>query len=178
MVTTSTTKPARRSYSADDKAQALQAYLDVGPTKACEATGISKSTIRGWAKSQGLSAVRSEKTAAATQAIAADNALSRERLATTLLARCFELEHRFDEPQVVIADGKAVELRGTRAGDDLVAPANACRDIAVTIGICVDKVQLLLGEATERVEHSTPRTEDIIALRDDLAARRGVKAAG
>lgn len=172
MVTTPTTNPAKRIYSANAKAQALEAYVEVGPSKACERTGIPKATIRGWARKAGLQTRRAEKTAAATEAIVADNALSRERLASTLLARCFELEHRFDEPQVLIADGKAVELRGTRSGDDLVAPANACRDIAVTIGICVDKIQLLTGEATERTEHVTPRTEDIIALRDDLAARR------
>ena len=51
------------------------------------------------------------------------------------------------------------------------------RSLATAFAVVVEKAQLLDGAATERVEISeSERRERVLALRDEVAARRAAKA--
>lgn len=116
-------------------------------------TGIPKSTLSGWARTAGLDlAARSEaKTAAATQAA----------------------QRKWAERRADLADriGEGTELALDQAIAFLAAgrPRDA-KDAATTLGILVDKAQLLAGDATSRSEHLGLR-EQVAEQAAELAPR-------
>ena len=171
-------------WSPDDKAHALD-LLANGTTLADthHTSGIPKQTLSRWAKDAGLDVVRNtEKTARATMAsleqrrtkLASDLMDDADRLRRQLFAPCVERK------AVTVSDGHMTGSHVEIVDIDRTQPTFAEQaKIMVSLGIAVDKLQLLTGQATERVEHvapeRTPEQEKELAevldlVRDEAAA--------
>jgi hypothetical protein len=161
---------ARRTYTADEKAAALAAYLADGAAEASRATGIPRGTIVAWASHNGDATVRNEQQldAVACSQLAwekrrVDLAVEIGAVAELALQRCH---------QSLTGDGlliKAIDAKG-QPYDRIPGPADA-KNLATTMAILVDKAQLLTGAATSRNEHATSPARAAAAL-DEIAARR------
>ena len=156
-----------RTYSADEKANALILYASDGLAEAWRRTGIPKPTIASWARRAGLPHTdASAKTQAATEA-AEDRAKKlRAELRLGLLEKAVDLLARMDAPHTEFKgkDAQVVEYP--------IAPAGAVQNYATSVGILIDKYRLEIGEATTRSE-SRALTEDMddherAALRDAI----------
>jgi len=153
-------------WSDHDRAHALD-LLTNGTTLADthHQTGIPKSTLTGWAKDAGIDVARStEKTAQATKA---SLEARRARLASELMEDADRLRRQLFAPCVekramTVSDGQAVGSHVEVVEIERDQPTFAEQaKIMVSLGIAVDKLQLLTGEATERHEHVAPdRTPD------------------
>ncbi len=169
--------PAPKGYTPAEKSHALDLYREHGPREAAKRTGISVSTIARWARKAGVRTEVVTKTHQATVAAAAKNDLTREGLKTKLLEKAHGLLDRLDVPEVSIASGKST-IRGAKtdfSDPSVKAPADASRNVAVAVGILIDKYELLTGGATTRIEQPAPSVEQLIRMRDEIAARRGIK---
>jgi transposase-like protein len=167
-----------RTYSADEKATALNLYVSHGLAEAWRLTGIPKPTIATWAKAAGLRTFDTQKTEAATEAHVAHADELRARLRVQLLEKASDLLDRMDAMHVDFKgkDADAVTYP--------IAPASAVQNYATSVGILIDKYRLEVGEATTRSE-SRALTEDMDdherrALRDAIDAElaRRVAAGG
>lgn len=144
----------RRTYTDEQKAEALDLYVTDGPTAVQEQLGIPKATVHGWAATEGLQTVRNEKTMAATQAIAMDRALNREQLRSALIAKALDLLGRMDEEHI---DYRGKDARVVKFEK---APADACKSYATAAAILLDKFRLEMGESTARTEHTVETATD------------------
>ncbi len=145
-------KDARRTYTPEQKQEALALYLEHGPAETSRRTGIRAGTIRQWARRGGVTSPRAERAVAGAEAARKSWA---QRRATVCLA----------------AGEAAEELIGkVRESPD----ARKAADWARAFAIATDKAQLLDGGATGRVEVSSAeeRERRVAELRDELAARR------
>lgn len=124
----------RRSYTADEKAAALDLYATEGPSAVQTKLGIPKATVSDWARANNVRTFGTERTQAAT---AAHEARWAERRAL-MVDEIGHVAH--------LALGKAES--SVRAGK----PRDA-KDYATTLAILVDKAQLLGGDATTRHEN-------------------------
>lgn len=151
----------------EEKAYALALYSEHGPAEASRRTGINESTIKSWARRNGVAPVALENRRAAVEAKRVSVAqrkldLARnllgdiERLRGQLFARC--VAHHWDK------DGgfHEHELGEPTFGDK--------KALATSLAILVDKVQLLTGEATSRTESVTVDAVDaeIAKLRAEM----------
>lgn len=147
-------------WTPDQRREALELYVELGPSAASEATGIPKGTIGWWAHREGVRTVGAERTAAATEAAALRWAERRANLADEAgAAAALALE------QTVHA------LQGRTDEDTLVlAGARDAKDLALTFAVLVDKAQLLTGEATSRHAMQAEQREGVLdgARRDAL----------
>jgi transposase-like protein len=154
---------ARREYTAEEKAEALRLYVEVGLCQSAKLTGIPKSTIRDWAKAAGVQTDGDTKTAAAIEAAKARAERARA-------------ERNALFPEVALELLKRIRETDSPSG---------CKDLATAAAILTDKDQLVSGKATGREEHvhdlSNRSTEDLIqeaeALTRRAADRRGTGAA-
>jgi transposase-like protein len=129
---------ARRTYTDEEKANALALYAEQGPTAVQDELGIAKGTVAGWARANGVQTVRNERTAAATEAVVVDAAATRAALAAKLWAladKAIEVELQ----KLTKADLREVVGARTRAIHD---------------------AQLLTGEVTGRTETRTVDSVD------------------
>ena len=135
-----------RTFTDEEKQEALLLYVDVGPAEASRRTGISPLTISSWAKRSGLHTNAVVKTKAATEALIAKADSMRVELRVRMLAKALDLVDRMDAPHV--------EFKGKDANQVSypVAPAGAVQNYATSIGILIDKYRLEVGEATGRYE--------------------------
>lgn len=78
---------AKRTYTQEQRDEALELYETEGTTSASKKLGIPKNTIQGWARKSGVRTVRQSKTQAATDAARSDSAKTR----ALLEARSYEL---------------------------------------------------------------------------------------
>lgn len=135
-------------YTDEQRQRAVDLYTEHGTAEASRQTGITGRTIIRWAKDAGaVSRDMTKKTAAATEALQGRNEERRERVRYLLLERT---EH----------------LLEAVTGDD----PNGARNLAVAIGVLIDKYRLELGEATDRI---STVTEDIDQELMRLAAELG-----
>ena len=157
---------ARRSYTPDEKADALAAYAEHGPTWVAENLGIPASTVVGWARTEGVRTMRNERTAAAVEAVVVDRELQRERLRVLLLDKAVDLLGRMDEVHIDYRGKDCEKVTFPKA------PADACKSYAVAAAVLVDKLRLELGEATARTEHTLTDSIDaeVAKLTQALAA--------
>lgn len=153
-----------RTYTDAQKADAVAIYVEHGLAEAHRRTGIPKNTIRDWATNAGIdtaaiSGRASEKTAAANEARVEDMAARRAQLASDLMGDVNRLRGQLFAPCV---ERKVVTLAGSKDEVGTWELVDIDRDqptftdqkaIMTTIAIAVDKIQILTGEATERVEH-------------------------
>ncbi len=150
------------AYTDAERAEAVELYLQHGLAEAHRRTDVSRGTLRNWAKAAGhdtaeLSARASEKTKAATEARIARMGHDKTVLAADLLADLQRLRSQLFAPCV---EKKIVTLSGGKDHSSGWEVAEAQRDqptfseqvsILTSIGIAVDKVQILTGEATSIV---------------------------
>jgi hypothetical protein len=118
----------KRSYTPEQRTQALELYRTDGPRAAAATTGIPLGTITSWAKNAGIRTRAIENAAACVQA-------------TSL---------KWEERRIGLAHemGRVAELAISRAVDEL----DHAQAFATTAAILVDKAQLLTGAATSRHE--------------------------
>lgn len=75
-------RPKRRTYTDEQRAEAVEIYKNLGTSAASKQTGIPKNTIQDWAKKAGVRTVRNQKTAEATEAVLADASKLRAEAST------------------------------------------------------------------------------------------------
>jgi acetylornithine deacetylase/succinyl-diaminopimelate desuccinylase-like protein len=125
---------AKRSYTPEQRTQALELYRTDGPTAVQAQLGIPKATVTDWAQSSGVRTVRNEKTAAAVEA---------KRI--NWEDRRLDLAHEMGR-----LAAKALAAAERELDDRSMRDAQAA---VTTCAILVDKAQVLTGEASVRVEH-------------------------
>jgi hypothetical protein len=148
-----------RTYTAEQRARALDLYAKDGPAAAARATAIPPATIRSWAKRSGAQPLRDERTRAGTEA-----------------AR-LTWEQRRAELTVRLGEVAADLLERAATGE-----AQEAKALMTATAIAIDKAQLLTGRATAREERVGPVTPDearreLELLEDELAARRDARDA-
>lgn len=174
-------------YTDQDRTDAVALYVEHGLAEAHRRTGVPRSTLRGWARSEGhktseLSARASDKTAAATRARTLTMDQRRVSLAERLMDEAELLTDQMFAPCVerrVVTLSGGLHNEGSWEIVDVERPQPTFADqklIATTRAIDIDKVQVLTGEATERVEVRDARAR-ATELVDELARRRASKAA-
>lgn len=167
-----------KTYTTEEKANALNLYVTVGLAEAWRTTGIPKPTIASWARRAGLPHTdATAKTREATEAAAARAETLRAELRVKLLEKASDLLDRMD--------AEHIDFKGKDADTVTypIAPASAVQNYATSVGILIDKYRLEVGEATTRSE-SRSLTEDMddherAALRDAIdneLARRMAEA--
>jgi transposase-like protein len=137
---------ARREYTAQEKAEALRLYVEVGPCEAARRIGINKGTITRWAKEAGVVTVANEKRRAGAEAAEAVAACKRAKLKVLLLNKAVDLLERMDEPHSDFKGKNVEQVTYPKA------PASACASYATAVGILIDKFRLENGEVTGREE--------------------------
>lgn len=149
-------------YTAQQRQDALEAYVDHGLAEAARRTGVPRGTVSSWATRAGLqtTAATASRARARTDAARARWAeVSEERrqeLAGRLLHEVHALAGQLQAPTlvrqvVVLSGGKDASASWEVADVELPSPpARDQQARAAAIGVLVDKLQLLSGAVTER----------------------------
>lgn len=164
--------PNGKRYTVAERDEVLRVYVEHGPREAARLTGVSARTITKWAKEDGVS---TEVTARMTQAHEAAQAqiegdkieleASKIELARLLLGDALRMRATLWEP----CTERVVKVVGTGKGEseteivdvDLTEPSFADKQrILNAVGTAVDKVQILTGAPTERIETFTGHREE------------------
>lgn len=152
----------RRPWTDQQKRQALDLYTEhESLAVASTMTGIPKSTIQHWAQTEGLPAYNTEKTRAAVKQSVENRAAA------------------WAERKEALADkiGVLAEIAVNQAAQFLVnGQTQDAQRAATTMGIAVDKAQLLSGAATGRIEHSDANEELAAEVARLVENRRSVAA--
>lgn len=98
----------RKTYTDQEKAEALRMYEEEGPSAVQKNLGIPKGTVTGWAKEADIRTVRNEKTRDATEAAQTDARAVRAQLEVDYALDAAKLRARLWEPSINIAAGKVV----------------------------------------------------------------------
>lgn len=176
----------RRDYTDAEKAEALERYRVDGPKAAAAALGISASTITGWAKAAGVRTERLENAQARVEARRTDLHARRLALAADLLDDIARFRGQLFAPCV---ERKAMNVSDGPIGShveivDIDRPKPTFAEqtkIMTSIGIAVDKAQLLAGEATSRTEVTGTGAsidDEVARLEAELALTPSASAAG
>lgn len=132
--------PAAKTYTQEQKDEALALYETHGPTAVEKQLGIPKNTVAGWARKSGTRTVRPERVRAAIEAKVADGKLRRASIVSRLYGRTEKILDRLEADTyryvVTLKDG-------TEVIDDVEPPAEAERHHATAIGIYLDKAAKL-----------------------------------
>ncbi len=174
-------------YTDTEKTEAIAIYVEHGLAEAHNRTGIPRGTLRSWAKQAGhdtaeLSAHAGTKTRAANEASVATMEARKLAFADGLMADLKKLRAQLFAPCV---EQKVVTLSGGQGSPATWDIVEVERDkptfadqvkILTSIGIAVDKVQILTGAATDRIDITGDVRSRAAELADELAARRARKA--
>lgn len=139
----------RRTYTNEEKAEALALYAAEGPTAVQRHLGIAKATVSNWARANDVRTVRNERTAAATEAIRLDREQTRERLRDEMLRRALDLLDRMDQEHIDFRGKDAKRVTYPKPS------ASGCQAYATAAAILLDKFRLEVGEVTGRTETTT-----------------------
>jgi transposase-like protein len=133
-------------YTDDFKAEILAVYVEDGPAATAKLYKVPRRTIQNWAKAAALGTSASSKKT--TEAALISQAARRAIVRDLLIRRVQEMLERMDSPmRTWVGSGATpVEVEIERPS------ASACKDLATTAGILLDKFRLEAGEATERSE--------------------------
>lgn len=146
-----------RSYTDAQRKAALALHVEHGPTEAARQTGIPDATIKSWARRRGV------RTASRDHPM-------REAVAVAELSWARRRARLTDDTGTAAAE-ILERLRSART-------ALEAHRLAMTLGILIEKCQLLDGSATARLEVSDEaRRARVGELRDELASRRESKPA-
>lgn len=172
----------RKSYTAEQRAEAVDLYREHGAAEAARLTGITAGSIRSWASRLGVATERREELEAGVAVASVTMEHRRLALASGLMDDIEKLRSQLFAPtatnQAMVVsdgarDGSHVEVVEVKQAE----PTFRDKQAAITsIAIAVDKVQLLTGAATSRTEHTAGREAAVGAL-DELEKRRRAKAA-
>lgn len=139
-------------WSDDQKAQALEAYVEYGPHEASRMTSVPVRTISYWAAKAGLATEVAAKNARAAEAVRARSKVVRAQLQLLLLEQANRALLAMDEE--VAKPITVVEGRTRTEHWEMVPPdPNDKKNLAITVGTLLDKFRLEVGEATGRSEH-------------------------
>lgn len=166
----------RQRWTSEQKTEALELIVEHGPAEAARRTGIPVGTIASWATRAGVSGEHhTEATIAATAA----------RQATTAERRAAMLPALLDSFERLAADlfAPTVEKRAVAAGQMREVEIVTIRHATTTaterwatvraMALIVDKVQLIAGEATERIDLTGDAAKErALALVHDLRQRQ------
>lgn len=163
----------------EQRAAAIAVYREHGLAEAHRVSGIPKSTLRDWAKAEGLdprelASASLDQVAAANEAREARIVAMRLELRENLLSAATDMTERLRSPHVDYRGRDMVEVTFEHA------PADACRNYAVAAAVFIDKFRLESGETTGHVQVDRGPVEQqkqrVSKLRDDLRERRESKA--
>lgn len=147
---------ARRTYTPEQREEALRLYMEHGPAEVERRTGIRCGTVSQWARRAGKTGPRANCAAAGAAATRLSWAQRKSEVA--LLAG--------EEAEKIVRQMLGTENARQKA------------DLARAFAVMVDKTQLLDGGATGRVEFSESEVRaGVQRIRDELAARRERKQA-
>lgn len=147
---------AARRWTDEQQAEALALHRSHGPAEASRLTGIPKGTIASWARRQGVETNAPVEREAAVESAVLAAEQRRLDLANNLLGDVQGLRRRLFAP-IAYAHVKTVNGGKDAPADvetvwvdcDQPVPADQLR-LVQAVGVLIDKVQLLTGEATER----------------------------
>lgn len=150
----------RRPWTDEDKQNAVNLYTEHQSLAVATAmTSIPKSTIQHWAQEAGLPAYNTEKTSAAVKQSVENRA------------------ERWEERRAALADkiGVLAEIAVNKAAQYLVdGDTMDAQRAATTMGIAIDKAQLLTGQPTGRIEHGDANGELATEVARLVEERRSV----
>ena len=135
------------TYTDQQRAEALDLYLQHGTAETARRLNIPKRTVRHWANQAQLAAARSQALDEGGKILAKTHAVMREELRVLLLEKTVDLLERMDQPHT---EYKA-------AGSDIHklehehATSSDVKNYASSIKDLLDKYRLEMGEATSRV---------------------------
>lgn len=175
----------RQTYSAEQRAHALELLATVGLAEAVRITGIAKGTISSWGHRAGVEGATGSSATAAGVAVAAERKLAtiaerKAALAEGLMSDIERLRRDLFAPTVerkAIAAGHMREVEIVEIRHATTTPAERKTTVQAIAG-ALEAVQLLTGEATQRIEQvtgDTPRAR-ANAVVDELERRRQAKA--
>lgn len=132
------TNVAKRSYTEDQKQEALHLYELEGPTAVQKKLGIPKSTVTKWAKANSVPTVHTSRTREATEARSVGLKARRQELTALLLEDAHKLRKQLWEPTVVFNfGGKDNDYNEHHVDEPSFADK---RSILGSVGIAVDRV--------------------------------------
>lgn len=166
----------RRTYTDDERRDALALYETDGPRAVEAQMGIPAGTVVGWARANGVQTRSIETASAATRRSVLTMAQRRAELAAGLMDDIDRLRGQLFAPCVerkaVVLNqggfqGQAVEVVDVQREQPTFGDQKA---IMTSLAIAVDKVLLLTGEATSRTEVVTtgPIEAEIARLEHEL----------
>lgn len=158
-------KRARKTYTEEQKEQALKIYELEGPTAVRDQLGIPKSTVDRWRKKAGVRTVRNDRTRAMIEARTVDLKARRKELTALLLDDAHRLREQLWQPaRLVNFGGKDNTLNETTLDEPLYADK---KNIMSAVGIAVDRVVKL--EAVDADEG----LDQAVSMLDKLAEQLG-----
>lgn len=151
----------RRTYTDEQKAEALALYAEVGPAEASRRTGIASGTIASWAS----------RTASGDGGTLATKRVEHQQ------ANVESLKAKWAERRLVMVDeiGTVAHMALAQVQEAvLTGKGRDAKDFATTMAILVDKAQLLGGDATQRQESRQLRDELLAQARKTAPTLRAV----
>lgn len=167
----------RSTYTPEQKAEALRLLAEVGHAEAARRTGIPVGTISSWGSRAGIdSGAATAATRAALEARKATIAERKTALAEDLAKAAERMLADLYTPRL---EQKVVTFAALGMTETVqikhASTTDAQRKTTIeAVAKALETVQLLTGEATERIEQLTGRSvaEEALAVVDELAARR------
>lgn len=139
----------RRTYTEEERTEAVELYRQHGPAEASRRLGIAKGTITRWAQARGVETVSVANNEAAVEAARARAAGLREAIRLKLLEKAHDALCRMDEPHKDFRGKDADEVWWDKA------PSGDVKNYATSAAILLDKYRLEVGESTSRSEVHT-----------------------
>lgn len=149
---------AAKRWTDEQREEALRLFRSHGPAEAARQTGIPKATVASWARRQRVQTNVVVEREEAVEASALQAEQRRLDLAEGMLRDIGGLRARLFRPMTYhhvktvagpVGIGASVEVVDLDL--DQPVPADQLR-LVQAMGVLIDKVQLLTGEATERVD--------------------------
>ncbi|TSI11959.1 hypothetical protein [Brevibacterium aurantiacum] len=144
---------ARRVYTDEQREEALRLYETDGPSAASKATGISKGTISGWAKSAGVRTSGTQNVREANEAQSENFKARRNRIIGDLYGLAEDTVNLLKEPsqyQTILKGAMGVE------GPEMPGfiPAQDKQREITAVGIMLDKALTLESHDASTEEHT------------------------
>lgn len=141
-------------YTTEQRDDALTLLATVGKAEAARRTGIPQGTIASWGSRAGVTAPPAAATVVATEARLATIAERKAKLAEDLMSGAERMYADLFAPTVekkAIAAGQMREVEIVTIRHNTTTPSER-KTTVQAIRDAVETVQLLTGEATERIE--------------------------
>jgi transposase-like protein len=132
-------------YTDEQRAEAVDLYVEHGAAEAARRTGISSRSIRGWAKTADVAAARDKNLIDAADRLALQQKADRAELRSVLIRKA---------------------LIGAQAADP--SDPKGFQLLSVGVGTFLDKYRLEMGEASEVVITGDMMDQAILTMRAEL----------